>query len=135
MEDQIIMVDTSVLIDFYRKTDKNNSVWLSLIRRKFSFVISVITKYEIYAGATGSQLEFWDTVLQSVKVMPLDETCVNSAVSVNTLLKKKRKQIDFADLLIASTAIANDLPLATLNIKHFERIENLQLVSLHPAVK
>ena len=28
MKGKIIMVDTSILIDFYRKTDKANSVWV-----------------------------------------------------------------------------------------------------------
>ena len=57
MAEKVVMVETSILIDFYRKTDKNNS----------------------------------DT------------------------LKQQRKQIALADLLIASTAIANGFPLATLN--------------------
>jgi len=32
------------------------------------------------------------------------------------------------DLFIAATAIGNDLPFAILNMKHFERIDNLQIV-------
>ena len=32
------------------------------------------------------------------------------------------------DILIASTAIAKGLPLATLNVKEFERIDNLHLI-------
>lgn len=48
MARKIIMVDTSILIDYYRKTDKENSVWISLVRQQYHFVISTITKYEIY---------------------------------------------------------------------------------------
>jgi tRNA(fMet)-specific endonuclease VapC len=43
--------------------------------------------------------------------------------------KKVSKQIDLADLLIAATAQQNGLPLATLNTKHFSRIEGLEVVS------
>ena len=32
MADKIILVDTSTLIDYYRKTDKENSVWIALVR-------------------------------------------------------------------------------------------------------
>lgn len=74
------MVDTSVLIDFYRKTDKSNSASADI------------------------------------------------AVNINMNLKRKRKLIDIADLFIAATAIAYDLPLATLNRKHFERIEHLNII-------
>lgn len=58
MANKIILVDTSILIDFYRKTDKDNSIWISLVRRGYGFAISAITKYEIYSGATQTQLDF-----------------------------------------------------------------------------
>jgi len=122
------MVDTSILIDFYRRTDKNNSLWVKLVRQGYDFAVSTITKYEIYSGATQSQLEFWDTVFQAVKVIPLDETATDKAVDINSILKRKRKQIDIADLFIAATAISNDLAFVTLNRKHFDRIESLKIL-------
>ena len=128
MADQIVLVDTSILIDFYRKTDKEKSVWIGLVRQGYSFAISVVTKYEIYTGATPSQLTFWNTVLQAIMVIPLDEISVDTAFTINSALKKKRKQIDLADLFIAATAVAHNLPLATLNKKHFDRIVTLQLI-------
>lgn len=128
MANQIILVDTSILIDYYRKTDKANSQWVALVRQGYKFAISVVTKYEIYSGATPDQLTFWDEVLQAVEVTPLDELSVDTAVSINNSLKRQRKQIDIADLFIASTAIAHNLSLATLNKKHFNRIGDLTLV-------
>lgn len=98
------------------------------MRQGYSFAISAVTKYEIYSGATPGQLAFWDSVLQAITVMPLDEAAVDTAVATNSALKKKRKQIDLADLFIAATAIANSLPLATLNRKHFDRIDTLELM-------
>jgi len=50
MENKIIMVDTSVLIDYYRKTDKSKSEWISLVRQDYQFAISAITKYEFIQG-------------------------------------------------------------------------------------
>lgn len=128
MENQIVLVDTSILIDYYRKTDKEKTVWISLIRQGYAFAVSSVTKYEIYAGATPSQINFWNSVFQAITIMALDEISVDSAVELNQLLKKKRKQIEIADLFIAATAVANHLPLATLNKKHFERIETLVLI-------
>lgn len=128
MADKIVLVDTSILIDYYRKTDKEKSIWINLVRQGYSFAISAVTKYEIYSGATPGQLAFWDSVLQAITVMPLDEAAVDTAVATNRALKKKRKQIDLADLFIAATAIANSLPLATLNRKHFDRIDTLELM-------
>ncbi|MES2704957.1 MAG: type II toxin-antitoxin system VapC family toxin [Bacteroidota bacterium] len=125
MADKIVMVDTSVLIDYYRKTDKEKTIFIKLVREQYRFAISSITKYEIYSGATSAQLSFWDDVLRSIDIIPFDGNSVDTAVKINTELKRKRKQIDLADLFIAASPITHDLPLATLNKKHFERIDTL----------
>jgi tRNA(fMet)-specific endonuclease VapC len=125
MADKITLLDTSILIDYYRKTNKANSKWVELIEQGYEFAISAITKYELYSGATQSQIIFWDSVLTSISVISFDESCVDTAVQINALLKRKRKQIDLADLFIAATAMTHDLPIATLNNKHFDRIERL----------
>mgnify|MGYP000382359823 CR=1 FL=1 len=128
MAKQVILLDTSILIDYYRKTDKSNSVWINLIDEGFDFAISVVTKYELFAGAKPKQIEFWETVLQTISIIPFDEDCVDTAIRVNTLLKKSNKQIEIADLFIASTALSNNLSIATLNKKHFERVDELEIV-------
>lgn len=128
MADKIVLVDTSILIDYYHKNDKEKSVWINLVRQGYSFTISTVTKYEIYAGATPGQLTFWDGVFKAIMIISLDELSVDTAVAINSILKRKRKQIDLADLFIAATAVAYNLPLATLNRKHFERIDTLKLI-------
>lgn len=128
MANKIILVDTSILIEYYRKTNKSSSHWFALINKGYDFSISAVTKYEIFAGATTAQLEFWNTILQEIIVLPFDENTVDIAANNNRQLKRKRKQIDLADLFIASTAVQHNLPLSTLNINHFDRVEGLILV-------
>ena len=128
MADKIILVDTSILIDYYRKTNKANSNWIGLIDKGYEFVISAITKYELYSGATQSQIEFWNSILVAIPVIPFDENCVDTAVQINSGLKRKRKQIDLADLFKAATAMNQNLSIATLNKKHFDRIDGLTIV-------
>ncbi|MGN6491245.1 MAG: type II toxin-antitoxin system VapC family toxin [Agriterribacter sp.] len=128
MENKMILVDTSILIDYYRKTDKEKSVWISLVRKKYLFAISAITKYEIYAGATPTQLSFWDSIFKQISIIPFDEACADTSVKINAILKRKRKQIDAADLFIAATAMAYNFTFVTLNKKHFDRIEGLRII-------
>jgi len=130
MENKMILVDTSVLIDFFRKTDKDNSVWIKLYDKGYDFSISSITYYEIYSGAAIQQIPFWQSVLIKMQVLNFDKVAAQIAAAVNDELKRKRKQIDIADLFIAATALSNNLPLATLNRKHFERIDKLPIVEL-----
>ena len=51
MADKLILIDTSILIDLFRKTDKNNSALIALVRQSYNYCISAITEYEIYTGA------------------------------------------------------------------------------------
>jgi predicted nucleic acid-binding protein len=128
MADKIILVDTSVLIDYFRKADKENAALVAIVKQGYTYCISSVTEYEIYRGALLGQIAFWDNLLQKVEVLPFDKAASRIAVNINAELKRKRKQIEIADLFIAATAVANDLKLATLNKKHFDRIEALSLM-------
>ena len=128
MADKIVLADTSILIDYFRKTDKAKSSLILLHRRGYDFCMSAVTEFEIYAGATPEQIPYWQNLLENAEVLPFDKKVVAVAVSINKELKRKRKQIGIADLFIAATAIANNIPLSTLNKKHFERIDNLLVV-------
>jgi predicted nucleic acid-binding protein len=127
MAKQIVLLDTSILIDFFRKSHKEKSKWFELIKAGNEFAISVVTEYEILIGSNDEQLEYWRTIFNQIKVLPLDSTVINSAVEIHSTLKKKRKQIDVADLFIAATAVRHNMPIATLNKSHFERIETLKI--------
>lgn len=128
MADNLILADTSILIDYFRKTDKANSVWIALYDQGYDFSISAITHYESHSVATAAQLSFWQNVLQRTAILPFAETVANVAVEINNSLKRTRKQIAMADLFIAATTISNNLPLATLNRKHFDRIDRLDII-------
>ena len=128
MADKIVLADTSILIDLFRKSEKANSKFVQLALQDFQIQISAITQYEVYSGATVAQLPYWDNLLEKINVLPFDKEVVKQAVIINKQLKQKRKQIYLADLFIAATAIANNLPFATLNRKHFERIDSLDIV-------
>ncbi len=129
MADKIILADTSLLIDYFRKTDKSNAILFTLFDQGYNFCISSVTHYEIYSGATAAQLLFWRNFLEKTTVLPFDESVAEVAVGINNALKQKNKQIEIADLFIAATAISAKLPFATLNRKHFERIEELVIVN------
>ncbi len=130
MAGKIILADTSILIDYFRKTDKINSRLIALFDEGYDFNISAITHYEIYSGATSAQLLFWKSLLARSKVLAVDQMVAQAAVDISNQLRHKRKQIGMADLFIAATAFSNNLSLTTLNIKHFKRIEELNVIAL-----
>ncbi len=127
MAQQVVLLDTSILIDFFRKKDKTKTRFYQLSDTFGEFSISSITEYEIICGATESQMNYWKEFLQRITILSFDSSEVAKARLIYKELKKNRKQIAIADLFIAATAMANNLPFATLNKKHFENIEGLDL--------
>lgn len=128
MENEIVLLDTSILIDYYRKKDKSKSVLFTLSNKYSIFAVSSITQFEIYIGAKNEQIDFWDAFFQEITVLPFNSETSVIAVKIDLDLKSKRKQISIPDLFIAASALSNNLPCATLNKKHFERIADLVLL-------
>jgi tRNA(fMet)-specific endonuclease VapC len=129
MENKIVLLDTSVLIDNFRKKQKEKSLLVYLTNEYNKFCISSVTEYEIYIGSTGIQLPYWENVLQEINIISFDRNAAHSAVLIQNQLKIKRKTIDIADFFIAATALSNNLPIATLNRKHFDLIDNLEVIT------
>jgi predicted nucleic acid-binding protein len=128
MAEKVVLLDTSILIDFYRKKDKTKSILFSLSKIYSGFTVSSVTQFEIYRGAKSDQLLFWDKFFTDITVIPFNSQVSLAAADLDKELKFKRKQIAFPDLFIAATAVVNNLPCATLNKKHFDRIDSLELI-------
>lgn len=128
MEKSLICLDTSVLIDFYRKTDKSKSFLFQLTEKYDRFAISAITEFEIFIGSKSDQDDYWDRLFSTMKKLPFDSQSNKIAINIDRELKRISKQIEVPDLMIAACAMANDAIIATLNAKHFSRIDGLKLI-------
>lgn len=105
MAGELILLDTSILVDYFRKSNKRNSEFYRLVAaRQYAFAVSVITEYEIYVGATDDQIVFWDTFFSRLRTIGLDSQIAKEAVNIQTDLKKQNKMIGIPDLLIGATA-------------------------------
>ena len=60
-----------------------------------------------------------------VAVVPFDAGCAMAYGLVCAQLKEKGNRRDMADMLVAATAIAHGLVLATLNARHFADLDDL----------
>jgi tRNA(fMet)-specific endonuclease VapC len=124
----MILLDSSVLIELFRKKDKNQTLFYSLSQSNADLCISSITYYEIGIGNRKSHFDYWETLTENLTVIPFDMACALSAIDIYIDLLKANKMIDLADILIGATALAHDIPIATLNYKHFERISGLEII-------
>jgi predicted nucleic acid-binding protein len=132
MADKMIMLDTGILIDYFRKSEKSKSVFYHLTKSYDAFAVSIITKYEIFVGCNETQIAFWDSFFDKIVVIPFDDKCLQESIKIFKDLKTKNKLIDIEDIFISGSAIASKLKIATLNLKHFERVNNIELINILP---
>ena len=123
MEKQVICLDTSVLIDYFRRVNKSKSFFYELSQEYELFAVAAITEYEIYYGSNADQDLYWDEFFTKIISLPYDSDANRVTIGIERDLRRKNRLIDKPDLMIAGTAMANKLQLATLNMKHFERID------------
>lgn len=123
-----VLLDTSIIIDFLRRKDKQNS-FLNKISNN-DFYISIVTHTELYAGKSiwerKEAKQELEKFLSIIKVIPLVEEISQMAGKIKAYNHDKT----MLDCIIASTAIIHKLDLATLNIKDFEKIEGIKLKTI-----
>ena len=126
------VVDSCLLIEYFRVKDKSKTFLARLIREGRQMGLSTIVLFEILAGANADQRNYWKDFLHNTVRLPFDERVAGFAADLFRELRRKNRNSEPCDLFIAATAMAYDLPLATLNRKHFEPIEGLKLLLPEP---
>ncbi len=123
-----MVVDTNIFIEFLRKKDKTKTT-LNHISKNSPLSISAVTLYELFMGATNDEkLKDVKLLTDDLLILPFDKFIAKKSGEIYQQLLKENKMIEFQDIFIAATCIINDMPLKTLNIKHFNRIEGLRII-------
>jgi len=123
-----IAIDACVLIEFLRAKDKSKTMYAKLARGVVPLFISTIVLFEVRAGLNAINQECLMGLLRKITCLPFDVRTAEIAADLSRTLRNNRIQVESSDLFIAATAIAHGVPLATLNQKHFERIDELVLI-------
>ena len=120
-----MVADTSVIIDHLRSKDKLNSRFYQILDEP-QLSISAITSYELYLGATSKEKETdIQALVKPIIILPVTDEIAIAAAKIYLQLRRKNKLIEFRDIFIAATCIVHELPIVTLNKKHFQRIDGL----------
>ncbi len=123
------LFDTSVLIEHFRSKDKRSTTLFRSIHQGILPRISVLTRFEVLVGAHNAQRKYWQDLMDMFIIHPFDDRVADQAVATAQNLRKRGVgDIGMADLFIASTALVHNLPLSTLNTRHFLRVEGLRLL-------
>lgn len=125
------ILDSSMLIHHARTRDKRNSFFSRSLRVYYPN-LSVISIYEIEFGAYRARRPSDIETLQvSFNILPLTEQIARKAAALEASLVHQNLQIGIKDTFIAATCLTHDLPLLAINVRHFDRVEGLQLIDLN----
>jgi len=125
----LVVVDTDLVIDFLRGRGQGAALVRELItthRLRFT----ALTAFEIRLGS--DFMDRKDVLLRLFRsrTLPLDLAAGLEAGRIHASLVEQGRGIGLADALQAGTCLRHELPFATRNRKHFERIPELELVDL-----
>ena len=135
-----LILDTSILIAAERKSEAPEDI-LMRARNTFGQVdtaISTITVVELTHGiyratsqsAQTRRRQFTESAFRILILIPVSFEIAQLAGKVEGQQAAKGVVIPFADLLIAATAIYLGFDVATHNLRHFQLIPGLNVVSL-----
>lgn len=121
------LVDTDIVVDYLRGVERAKT----LIDESISdseICISIISKMELLAGCRNKrEIKTVEDFIARFNTIYLDDISTENAYS---LFKKYRLShgIGILDSLVAATAIHNEMPLLTKNIKHFSMIQKVTVL-------
>ena len=124
-------LDTNIITAFLKndlRVVRRVSDYLELFEK---LTINIISYYEILRGlkdlGNEEKLKRFEDFIQENELVSIRKNTVEKAAEIYAYLKKEGNLIEDADILMASTAIVEDLVLITNNIKHFKRVKGLRI--------
>lgn len=106
--------------------------WLGAVPREDQYTSAVVVG-ELYRGAFRSRARdhhldnIEERVLPAVTVLPYDTGVARVFGQLRAHLEESGQVLPDADLQIAATALRHGLELVTGNVRHFERVHELDL--------
>jgi len=120
-----VLLDTNVLIIAAQRSDERHPAVRAFLDRDLPFSVSSLTRVELL-GWPGDPavLALREALYDALIEWPLDANVIARA----TTLRRQRRGARTADMLIAATALAHDLPVVTCNPRDFRWIEGLAVL-------
>lgn len=120
-----VCVDTNVLIAFLKGRNPAATA-LEWVVRNAQPYITAITVYELLFGVARANRRIGeDQLLEVMTILPFDADAAARAATLHDALIRTNQDIGVKDVMIAAVCQHNDLPLLTLNERHFTRVEGL----------
>ncbi len=133
----MIHLDTTLLIDLLRESARTESGPAHRFLETHSdeeIAVSIHAVCELWAGAESAgnparEREAVAALVRSVSVVRPDERFPRLYGRLYSELRRRGQTVAAMDLLIATSALVDEAPLATRNVADFERMPGLHVLS------
>ncbi len=128
-----VLLDSDTLSFYFKKYPKVVAEAQNYLHQHQVFTFSAISRFEILRGmkvrGATAQLKFFDFFCSQNEILELNDKIIVRAADIYADLYKRGLLILDADILIAATALENNLPIVTNNERHINRISGLQVLN------
>ena len=122
----MILVDSDVLIANLRGIPAAQDWLLAARLNTGPLAVSAVSLTEVAGGMRSAERRQVSRLLSSMRAFPVTEQVAWRAAEFMREYRRSHPGIGLGDYLIAATADVNGLDLATLNVRHFPMIGDLQ---------
>jgi tRNA(fMet)-specific endonuclease VapC len=129
----MIFLDTNIISYYFNANNEVKERLMEAVDSDEEICTTVINVYEILKGFkwknNKKKEEQFKEFLEDVVVFRIDDDAINIASDLYAYLRKKGKTIGDADIFIAAIVIKNNGTLISNNVKHYEDINQLNLIN------
>lgn len=123
-----VLCDTGIISDSIAEDGRVRFVVNEIIKPENVFINSVVLIelnrwLSLYKNLEKENRKAFLEYINNLEIIRINEKASKKAEEIS----KKDNSLDAADILIGATAIVNNVPIYTNNIKHFERMVNFGL--------
>lgn len=127
------MLDSNTISFYFKKYPKVVAEAQNYLQQHQKCTFSAISRFEILRGmkvrSATVQLKFFDMFCHQNEIIGLTDEIIVRAADIYADLYKRGLLILDADILIAATALENNLAIVTNNESHFNRISGLKILN------
>lgn len=119
-----MIIDSSVLVDIDRGSEK----YTKIPSGRHSISAATYAELSIGENLSSERNESLRKIQENLDVLPIDKKVAAKVGEIIAKLKRRGERIGVNDAYIAATALVHDKSVLTGNSKHFQRIEDLEVV-------
>lgn len=119
-----MLFDSTVLIAHLRGDERATRLLLEAVEARL--LASVISRAEIEGGMRSAERREVSRLFEAVGLLPVTDAIARRAGAHLRTYRRSHPGIDLADYLIGATAEEHQVPLVTLNVRHFPMFPELR---------